>query len=63
MMNEKEELLKLREEHNKLVLQRQKYTLRRLVKISLLEKKAIAAGIIITDKEIDDEIRRRQAKK
>lgn len=60
---EKLELAQLRAEHKKIVEQRRKYTARRLVRISLLEKKAIAAGLFVTDKEVDDEMKRRAAKK
>lgn len=60
MDNEKEKrLAELELEHSKLVAQRQKYTQRRLVRVSLLEQKAVKAGLFVTDKEVDDEIARR----
>jgi len=62
-IDEQKELNLLRVEHKKLVDQRKKYTLRRLVKVSLLEQKAIAKGIIVTDSEIDKEIARRASLK
>ena len=62
-IDEQKELNLLRVEHKKLVDQRKKYTLRRLVKVSLLEQKAIAKGIIVTDIEIDKEIARRASLK
>jgi len=62
-IDEQKELDLLRVEHKKLVDQRKKYTLRRLVKVSLLEQKAIAKGIIVTDSEIDKEIARRASLK
>jgi len=62
-IDEQKELNLLRVEHKKLVDQRKKYTLRRLVKVSLLEQKAIAKGIIVTNSEIDKEITRRASLK
>jgi len=62
-IDEQKELNLLRVEHKKLVDQRKKYTLRRLVKVSLLEQKAIAKGIIVTNSEIDKEIARRASLK
>ena len=62
-IDEQKELNLLRVEHKKLVDQRKKYILRRLVKVSLLEQKAIAKGIIVTNSEIDKEITRRASLK
>lgn len=45
-----------------MIEQRRKYTQRRLIKISLLEKKCKEKGIVVTDKEIDDELKRRNKK-
>ena len=51
-IDEQKELNLLRVEHVKLINQRKKYTLRRLVKVSLLEQKAIAKGIIVTNSDL-----------
>ena len=58
-IDEQKELEVLRKEHHKLIAQRQKYTQRRLVRVSLLEQKAVKAGLFVTDKEVDDEVARR----
>jgi hypothetical protein len=60
MDNEKEKrLAELELEHSKLVAQRQKYTQRRLIRVSLIMKKAVEKGIIVTDAEVDAEIKKR----
>ena len=42
--------------------QRQKYTYRRMIRQSLLIKKAVAQGITVTDKEVDDELAKKKKK-
>jgi len=42
--------------YDKMVDQRKKYHFRRIVKIDLLTEKARAAGLFVTDKEVDDEV-------
>jgi hypothetical protein len=48
---------------DKIIQQRQKYTQRHLARTSLMIEKAIKAGIVVTDAEVDAEIKKRSAKK
>lgn len=59
MMTDKEKI----DAYEKVVEQRKKYTLRRTVRLSLIEAKAIKAGLTVTDAEVDTEIKKRAAKK
>jgi len=59
MMTDKEKI----DGYNKMVEQRKKYTLRRTVRLALIEQKAIKAGLTVTDAEVDTEIKKRAAKK
>jgi len=59
MMTDKEKI----DAYEKVVEQRKKYTLRRTVRLALIEQKAIKAGLTVTDAEVDAEIKKRAAKK
>jgi len=59
MMTDKEKI----DAYEKVVEQRKKYTLRRTVRLALIEQKAIKAGLTVTDAEVDTEIKKRAAKK
>lgn len=48
--------------YDKMLIQRKKYHDKRNIKISLIIAKAIKAGIVVTDAEVDKEIERRAKK-
>lgn len=49
--------------YDKMIEQRRGYTARRLVKVSLIMAKAVKAGIVVTEAEVDAEIKKRAMKK
>ena len=48
---------------DKMIEYRKKYTQRHLARTSLMIQKAVKAGIIVTDAEVDAEIKKRSLKK
>jgi hypothetical protein len=49
--------------YDKMLDQRKKYHNKRGIRISLILAKAVKAGIVVTNAEVDAEIKRKQAKK